>query len=348
MLQVRATERSAPSGEYSTDLLGASRRRTPEPVVSHVCWRTSLSDPDRPLTATRSARRRSSTERRRARLERNREAPLPKRCCTSSSRQQVERTPDAVAVAFDEAAAHLRELNARANRLAHTAARGAASGRTSLVGVCLERSLELVIALSASSRPAGPTCRSTPSTRRERLAYMLEDAGAPVLLTQDRLAATACPTHDAARRLPRSRRGTRSLRGAADATPASAVTPDNLAYVIYTSGSTGRPKGAMNTHRGIVNRLLLDAGRVPPGRRRPRAAEDAVQLRRLGLGVLLAADDRRRARRGPAGRPPGSAPTSPTSIAARARSPRSTSCPRCSRSSSRSRTSSALPQRCAA
>ena len=131
-----------------------------------------------------------------------------------------------------------------------------------------------------------------PSYPAERLAFMLADAAAPVLLTQAHLAGA----------LPRARRracccldaGWAALAADEPATRADAAsTPDDLAYVIYTSGSTGRPKGAMNTHRGIVNRLLwmqdaygLDAGG-------PRAAEDAVQLRRVGLGVLLAAADRR-------------------------------------------------------
>ena len=88
--------------------------------------------------------------------------------------------------------------------------------------------------------------------------------------------------------------------------------PSDLAYVIYTSGSTGRPKGVMNAHRGIANRLLWmqDAYRLTPGR--PGPPEDALQLRRLGLGVLLAADGRRPPGRGPRRAVTAIPPTSPS------------------------------------
>ena len=251
-------------------------------------------DPARPVAALpllsageRAAARASGTTRR---------WPIrPTACSTSWSRRRSTRTPDGGGRAsFDGPRAHLP----RARRPRQPLWRGGcgrwASGPEVLVGVCVERSLEMVVALLACSRRAAPTCRSTPTTRRERLAFMLDDAQAPRAAHPARTCSRRLPEHGAAvlRSTPTGRCRRRARR-----TPPGGrrSTPDNLAYVIYTSGSTGRPKGAMNTHRGIVNRLLWMQEAYRPRRRRPGAAEDAVQLRRLGLGVLLAAAGRRAA-----------------------------------------------------
>ncbi|MBM3854057.1 MAG: amino acid adenylation domain-containing protein, partial [Verrucomicrobia bacterium] len=178
---------------------------------------------------------------------------------------QTARTPDAVAVTFEGAALTYRELDARANQLAHWLRR-AGTGPETLVGVCAERSLDLVIALLGVLKAGSAYVPLDPSYPRERLAFIREDSAVPVVLTQRKFAGDW------------SGNGARVLRLDADWTevacgpttpPATGVAPDHPAYMIYTSGSTGRPKGAVNTHRAIVNRLLWmqDAYQLTPADR---------------------------------------------------------------------------------
>jgi amino acid adenylation domain-containing protein len=163
---------------------------------------------------------------------------------------QAARTPQAVALRCDGRSLTYAELNARANRLARELrARGV--GSEARVGLCLERSLELVIALLAIHKAGGAYVPLDPSYPRERLAGMLADAQPALVLTQSRLLARL--PEDAAPYLHVEP----GFEGAGDAfdLPGEAH-DDGLAYVIFTSGSTGRPKGAMNTHAGLRNRLL--------------------------------------------------------------------------------------------
>ena len=144
------------------------------------------------------------------------------------------------------------ELNERANRLAHFL-RKLGVGPDTLVAVCMERSLELVVALYGILKAGGAYVPIDPEYPQERVAFMMQDAAAPVLLTQSRLAdslrdggaAVLCLDEDWGR-IAKEDSGNQPV----------GMRPDNLAYMIYTSGSTGKPKGAMNTHRGICNRLL--------------------------------------------------------------------------------------------
>jgi amino acid adenylation domain-containing protein len=164
--------------------------------------------------------------------------------------EQAARTPERPAVSYEGEVLTYGELLAAARRLARRL-RGLGVGPDVAVGVLAERSLEMVVGLLAVLEAGGAYLPLDPSYPAERLAYMLADAAAPVLLAQQRLLAKL-PDHGAA---------VVALDGAAvaagPAAPAgAAVAADHLAYVIYTSGSTGRPKGTMNTHRGIVNRLL--------------------------------------------------------------------------------------------
>ncbi|HSF39081.1 MAG TPA: condensation domain-containing protein, partial [Thermoanaerobaculia bacterium] len=143
-----------------------------------------------------------------------------------------------------------RELVSAARRLA-LRLRELGVGPEVPVGVCAERSPEMVVALLAVLEAGGAYLPLDPDYPADRLAFMLADSAVPVVLAQERLL-DRLPEHGA-RVVP--------LDGAASPGPeagpiASGVRPENLAYVIYTSGSTGRPKGTMNTHRGIVNRLL--------------------------------------------------------------------------------------------
>jgi len=150
---------------------------------------------------------------------------------------QVERTPEAPAVVFGEESLTYRELNARANRLAaHLARLGV--GPDVRVGLCLERSADLVVGLLATLKAGGAFVPIDPSYPAERIAYMLADSRVPVALTEELIASNA-PWRS----------------GPDPGNPAGGGCPDQLAYVLYTSGSTGRPKGAMNSHRAIVNRL---------------------------------------------------------------------------------------------
>jgi len=164
---------------------------------------------------------------------------------------QVERTPDADALSFAGTRLTYRDLNQRANRLAHLLQRMGV-GPEVMVGVCAERSVEMVVALVAILKAGGAYVPLDPDYPTERLAYMITDAKPPVLLTQSHLVARL-PT-DAAqvvlldRKLPATEMGD-------EGNPNTGVTAQNMAYVIYTSGSTGRPKGAINTHRGITNCL---------------------------------------------------------------------------------------------
>ena len=166
---------------------------------------------------------------------------------------QADRAPDATALVFEGQELSYRALDRRANQLAH-ALRKRGVGPEIIVGVCLERSLELVIALYAVLKAGGAYLPLDPEYPRDRLAFMLEDAKAPVLLTQAHLEALL-PQHGAA--VLRLDTGWDEIASEPDSRlPRGDLALSSLAYVIYTSGSTGRPKGVMNEHGGILNRLL--------------------------------------------------------------------------------------------
>jgi amino acid adenylation domain-containing protein len=172
---------------------------------------------------------------------------------------QVDRTPEAVAVVFEGRRLTYRELDAAANRLAHRL-RALGVGPESLVGVAMERSAELVVALLGVLKAGGAYVPLDVTYPRDRLAHMLADSGVQVLLGQRRLAGLL-PEHGA--RLLCLDDPAAGLEGESAAPPVVAVAGANAAYMIYTSGSTGRPKGAVNTHTGICNRLLwLQAARA--------------------------------------------------------------------------------------
>jgi amino acid adenylation domain-containing protein len=166
--------------------------------------------------------------------------------------EQVARSPDAVATVFEGEELTYGELNERANQTARRLqALGAKPG--TIVAVSLERSLDLVVALLATLKAGAAYVPIDPDLPADRVAFMLSDSGAEVLITHDRVL----------QRLPRFDGGVVQLD--ADAAEIGRedpndlgvpVGPDDIAYVIYTSGSTGRPKGVLNTHRGVVNRLL--------------------------------------------------------------------------------------------
>ncbi|WP_182905612.1 non-ribosomal peptide synthetase [Microbispora sp. H13382] len=172
---------------------------------------------------------------------------LPKGTLAGLFEQQADRTPDAVAVRFDDDVLTYRELDEHANRLAHALIR-AGAGPESRVGLCLERSLGLMVAIFGILKSGAAYVPFDPGYPREHLANMAEDAGLVALVT-NREQAGLVPAGDAAvLHLD-------DLAGESPARPGVTVHPASLAYVIFTSGSTGRPKGVMNTHEAVVNRL---------------------------------------------------------------------------------------------
>jgi amino acid adenylation domain-containing protein len=177
---------------------------------------------------------------------------------------QAERTPEAEAVVFDEERLTYRELAARAQALARHLVR-LGVGPEVVVGVAAERSVELVAGLLGVLGAGGAWLPLEPDLPRQRLAMILEDAAPAVVLTRRAYADTLPLDAVPGLRLAWLDEVTGLPAGAAQRLPRAAA--DNAAYVIYTSGSTGRPKGVVNSHRGIVNRLLwmqeacgLDAG----------------------------------------------------------------------------------------
>jgi len=165
---------------------------------------------------------------------------------------QVERTPEAPALIFEGRRLSYSEVNARANRLARYL-RQVGVGPDVLVGVCAERSVEMVVALLGVMKAGGAYLPIDPAYPKERLRAMLQDSEPPVLLTQERLL-LSLPQNDI--HTICLDRDDHILAGE-QATNLPIVTEGkNLAYAIYTSGSTGLPKCALNVHEAIVNRLL--------------------------------------------------------------------------------------------
>ncbi len=165
---------------------------------------------------------------------------------------QAARTPASVAVVFEDETLTYAELDARAGCLARRL-RALGVGPETRVAVCLERSVEMVVALLGVLKAGAAYVPVDPEYPAERIAYMLEDARAAVLLT-DEARLSELPLHGARVLCMDGAEEAHSLDGAS--APEAEAWPESLAYVIYTSGSTGRPKGAMNAHSGIVNRLL--------------------------------------------------------------------------------------------
>jgi amino acid adenylation domain-containing protein/non-ribosomal peptide synthase protein (TIGR01720 family) len=164
----------------------------------------------------------------------------------------VRRAPDAIAVSdVDGSTVTCAELNARANRLAHHL-RGLGVGAESVVGVCVETCVDMFVALFGVLKAGAAYVPLDPEHPADRLAFMLSDTGARVVVTQD--AATAAVPAEFDGTLV-SLDGTDFPDGLPDDDLVPVADPDNLVYVMYTSGSTGRPKGVMISHAGLVNYL---------------------------------------------------------------------------------------------
>src|SRR5437660_6836723 len=170
---------------------------------------------------------------------------------------QVERTPDAVAVIFEEEQLSYRELDERSSRLAHYL-RGRGVGPEVVVGLCLERSLELIVGLLGILKAGGAYLPLDPDYPRERLSFMVADAGARLIVTQS---ARRSQLPQAGADLVCLDADWPSIAREPSTAPASGLLPHNLAYVIYTSGSTGTPKGVAVTHAGIPNLAAVQIDR---------------------------------------------------------------------------------------
>ncbi|NES68143.1 MAG: amino acid adenylation domain-containing protein, partial [Okeania sp. SIO2D1] len=173
------------------------------------------------------------------------------KCIHQLFEEQVERTPDAVAVVFEDRQLTYHELNCQANQLAHYLQTLGVAPEV-LVGICVERSVEMVVGLLGILKAGGAYVPLDPNYPTERIAYMLEDSSVPVLLTQSKWV----------EKLPSSVGKLILLDSDWDViaslgqdNPVNQTKPDHLVYVIYTSGSTGKPKGVAVTHLGI-NRLV--------------------------------------------------------------------------------------------
>ena len=173
--------------------------------------------------------------------------------------RQVRASPQATALIFGDEQLSYRELNARSNRLAHRLI-GLGVQPEVKVGIAVERSLEMVVGLLAILKAGGAYVPLDPEYPPARLAYMIDDSGIELLLTQSRLKG-ALPFTDPLQVLELD---TLDLSAESGHDPRIAVHGENLVYVIYTSGSTGKPKGAANRHRALSNRLqwMQDAYRL--------------------------------------------------------------------------------------
>ncbi|MBD1923726.1 AMP-binding protein [Microcoleus sp. FACHB-831] len=179
------------------------------------------------------------------------------KCVHKLFEEQVEKTPDAVAALKSAIASSLhqdrqltyQELNARANQLAHHLQQLGIKPDV-FAAICIERSLEMAIAVLAILKAGGAYVPLDPAYPKERLAFMLADTQAPVILTQTHLV-QSLPEHQA--RVICLDADWQSISQNSTTNPESSVTPDNLTYAIYTSGSTGKPKGVALEHRALSN-----------------------------------------------------------------------------------------------
>ncbi|WP_272426882.1 non-ribosomal peptide synthetase [Polyangium jinanense] len=205
------------------------------------------------------------------------------KCIHDLFEEQAARTPDAVALVFAEQELTYRELDQRSNQLAHYL-RALGVGPEVLVGLCVERSLEMVVGLLGILKAGGAYVPLDPNYPRERLAYMLTDARPAVLLTQERLegslsAHAFVTVHLDASVPPWQEQPLTS--------PGAQVVPENAAYVIYTSGSTGRPKGVQVLHGALTNLLHDFAEKMEVGPRDVMQAVTSLSFDIAGLELFM-------------------------------------------------------------
>jgi amino acid adenylation domain-containing protein/non-ribosomal peptide synthase protein (TIGR01720 family) len=242
--------------QYNTDLFDAETIRRMARQFEHLVQEL-VSDPDRHLSSIKLL---SEAERERILVQWNETgADYPSgQCIHKLFEAQAERTPEAVAVISGDARVSYRELNRRANQLAHYL-RTLGVGPEILVALAMERSIEMAVGLLGILKAGGAYLPLDTAYPPQRLAFMLEDALATVLITEERLvdelplsrARVVCLDSDWG---IISQQGAENLPGDVGA--------ENLAYVIYTSGSTGQPKGTLITHHAVINHSWAIASRL--------------------------------------------------------------------------------------
>lgn len=188
------------------------------------------------------------------------QAEIPETTVHALFEEQAARSPDATALIYSGRSVSYDELNRRANKVAHLL-RARGISRDTLVGVCMERSFEMVIALLAVLKSGGAYVPIDPTYPSERLQFMIADANVPVVLTQTHLRAKLVGFNGVVLSLD----ACEEVAAHPAENPPAINSPDDLIYCIYTSGSTGKPKGALNTHRGVANRLLWGQRTYPIG-----------------------------------------------------------------------------------
>lgn len=175
------------------------------------------------------------------------------KCIHELFEAQAEKTPDAIALVFGDQQLTYGELNRRANQLAHHLKK-LGVGQEVLVGICMERSLQMVVGLLGILKAGGAYVPLDPAYPKERLAFMVEDTGIGVLLTQSRMV-SALPVFPLKMLCLDTEWET--IAGQDNQNMLVCSSADSLAYVMYTSGSTGTPKGVEVLHRGVV-RLVIN------------------------------------------------------------------------------------------
>jgi amino acid adenylation domain-containing protein len=239
----------AASFEYNTDLFDAA---TVARMAGH--YRTLL-ESTVANTEARIAQLPMLTQSERAELLHDEidvtDTSLPEQCVHELFELQAAETPNATALVFKDQSLSYQELNTRANQLAHRL-RELGVGPEVRVALCLERSLDLVVGLLAILKAGGAFVPIEPNSPRERMAFLLADSQAPVLVTYSTIL-ELLPAYSGATILLDSDQRTSS--NAPTTTPVSGVMLNNLAYVIYTSGTTGQPKGVLVEHGNLIHTL---------------------------------------------------------------------------------------------
>ncbi len=268
LLIAEAGEGLAASIEYSADLFTSQTVRR---MLGHyeTLLKGIVADPDQPIGQLPLL---TPAERRRILVEWNdTAAPFPEKSCAHELiAQWAEKNPDGVAVRMEGGdQLTYQELERRANQLAHHLRKLGVKKET-LVGLMVERSLEMVVGMLGILKAGGAYVPLDPAYPPERLAFMLQDAKVPLLLTQESLTGQL-PTANLQSPLSVIRLDADwpAIAQEPASPPEVSVSPDDLAYVIYTSGSTGRPKGVLLRHRGLSNLCTLYTPffYIGPGRR---------------------------------------------------------------------------------
>ena len=184
--------------------------------------------------------------------------PVSDKCIHQLFEEQVERTPDSIALVFEGKHLTYAELNSRANQVAHRL-RTLGVRADVPVAICMERCLEMVVGILGILKAGGAYVPLDPEYPADRLTYMLKDVDAPILLTLQHVA-DRMPRHESSVLCLDT--DWDSIAGHSDKKPiaSAAASGRDLAYVIYTSGSTGSPKGVMVEHSGLVNAVNWIAG----------------------------------------------------------------------------------------